>query len=90
MNRSDFPSDIKQRIESFDGKSLGSYTEGQGILSIREDIANYICERDGHPSNANDIYLCNGATEGVRTVLSLLINHKETKPTGVVSLTTRN
>lgn len=88
IDKSDFPSDIKQRVEyllkSLDGKPLGSYTEGQGIRSIRENIADYISKRDEYASNPNDIYLCNGATEGVRTVISLLINHKQNKPIGIV------
>jgi alanine transaminase len=89
MNTPDFPSDIKQRVEhllsSCHGKSLGSYTDSQGIRTVREDIADYIERRDGHPANPNDIYLCNGATEGIKVVLKLLMNNDLNKPSGIVS-----
>ncbi|CAF0718216.1 unnamed protein product [Adineta steineri] len=88
MNSKDFPSDIKQKVErllcSCGGKSLGAYTESQGIMTIREDIANYIQERDGYPANASDIYLCNGASDGIKTVLKLLMNNDAKKPSGIM------
>ena len=90
MESADFPLDIKQRVERLlsacGGKSLGAYTESQGIITIREDIANYIQERDGHPANASDIYLCNGASDGIKTVIKLLMNNDANKPSGIVSL----
>ncbi len=89
MNSPDFPSDIKQRVERLlsacGGKSLGSYTESQGIITIREDIAKYIQERDGYPANPSDIYLCNGASDGIKTVIKLLMNADIKKPSGIVS-----
>ena len=84
----DFPSDIKQRVQrllaSCGGKSLGAYTESQGILCIREDVAKYIEQRDGYPANASDIYLCNGASDGIKTVIKLLMNTDPNKPSGIV------
>ncbi len=89
LKSSDFPSDIKQRVERLlsacGGKSLGSYTESQGIITIREDIANYIQERDDYPANPSDIYLCNGASDGIKTVIKLLMNTDPEKPSGIVS-----
>jgi alanine transaminase len=89
MNTPDFPLDIKQRVEHLlsacQSKSLGCYTESQGILTVREDIAAYIERRDGHPANPSDIYLCNGATEGIKMVLKLLMNNDRNKPSGIVS-----
>jgi alanine transaminase len=89
MDSSNFPSDIKQRVERIlsacGGKSLGAYTESQGIITIREDIANYIQERDGYPANPTDIYLCNGASDGIKTVIKLLMNVDAEKPSGIVS-----
>jgi alanine transaminase len=89
MDSSNFPSDIKQRVERIlsacGGKSLGAYTESQGIITIREDIANYIQERDGYPANPTDIYLCNGASDGIKTVIKLLMNVDTEKPSGIVS-----
>lgn len=89
MDTPDFPSDIKERVEHLlsacHGKSLGSYTDSQGIRTVRENIAKYIKRRDDYPANANDIYLCNGATEGIKMVLKLLMNNDRNKPSGIVS-----
>ena len=89
MESLDFPSDIKQRVERLlkacGGKSLGSYTESQGIRTIREDIASYIQERDGYPADLNDIYLSNGASDGIKTVIKLLMNTDPKIPSGIVS-----
>ena len=85
---SDFPSDIKQRaqrlLSACGGESLGAYTESQGLITIREDVAKYIEERDGYPANPNDIYLCNGASDGIKTVIKLLLNTDQKKPSGIV------
>lgn len=90
MNTPDFPSDIKQRVQRLlaacGGKSLGSYTESQGILAVREDIANYIQQRDGYPADPKNIYLCNGASDGIKTVIKLLMNNDRNRPSGIVSL----
>lgn len=90
MKSPDFPSDIKKEVERLlsacGGRSLGSYTESQGILTIRQDIANYIQQRDGYPSDPNNIYLCNGASDGIKTIIKLLMNNNLKKPSGIVCL----
>lgn len=89
MKAPDFPSDIKKRVERLlaacGGRSLGAYTESQGIITIREDVANYIQQRDGYPAEASNIYLCNGASDGIKTVIKLLMNNNPAKPSGIVS-----
>jgi alanine transaminase len=89
MKSSDFPLDIKKRVEyilsACGGQSLGSYTESQGIITIREDIASYIQQRDGYPSDPSNIYLCNGASDGIKTVIKLLMNNNLKQPSGIVS-----
>ena len=55
---------------------MGAYTaNSKGHMFIREAIANYIEERDGPAvkANWNNIYMTNGASEGVRTAFKLLI-----------------
>ncbi|CAF0870355.1 unnamed protein product [Rotaria sordida] len=88
MKSSNFPSDIKSRVERLlsvcGGKSLGAYTESQGIITIREDIAAYIQQRDGYPSDPNNIYLCNGASDGIKTIIKLLMNNNLEKPSGIM------
>lgn len=89
MDSPDFPNDIRKKVDRLlsacGGRSLGSYTESQGLITVREDIAKYIEERDGYPANASDIYLCNGASDGIKTVIKLLMNTDPNKPSGIVS-----
>lgn len=57
----------------------GAYTESNGPAFIREAIARYIDRRDGAgappavPSDPGSIFLTNGASEGARFVLEMLI-----------------
>ena len=44
----------------------GSYSDSLGVRVIREDIAQYITERDGHPSDPNDIFLSTGASDSIK------------------------
>jgi aspartate/methionine/tyrosine aminotransferase len=56
---------------------LGAYTETGGPWFIREAIARYIDDRDGPDApvkaDAEAIFLTNGASEGVRFLLEMLI-----------------
>jgi aspartate/methionine/tyrosine aminotransferase len=59
---------------------LGAYTESAGPLFIRESIAAFIDRRDGidsslgKPSDPNSIFITNGASEGAKHVLDMLIS----------------
>ena len=90
MNSPNFPSDIKDKVERFlstcAGESLGSYTETQGLIIVREAIAKYIEARDGYPSNPSDIYISNGTTDGIPIIIKLLMNINPKKPSGIVNL----
>ncbi len=61
---------------------LGAYTASNGPVFIRQAIADFIDNRDdiqnndGLSSNPNNIYLTNGASVGVRSVIELLIADK--------------
>ena len=48
-------------------------TNSQGILYFREKIAEFINNRDGHPSYAGNIFLTNGASAAIDMVLTALI-----------------
>ena len=43
----------------------GSYTSAQGLNVLRQDVANYITQRDSYPENCEDIFLINGGAEGI-------------------------
>ncbi|XP_032388464.1 alanine aminotransferase 2-like isoform X2 [Etheostoma spectabile] len=78
LNDSTFPEDAKSRarriLQSCGGNSMGSYTASQGINSVRQDVARYIERRDGGvPCDPDDIYLTTGASDGIVTMLKLLV-----------------
>lgn len=67
------------------GHSIGSYSASPGVEVIRQDIAAYIEKRDGVPSKAEDIILCTGASDGIKTILSMLMTGKtETERAGIM------
>lgn len=53
---------------------MGAYTtDSRGWTYAREAAAKYISKRDGVKANADNIYLTNGASEGVRTCMTALL-----------------
>ena len=58
---------------------IGAYTQNsKGHMFIRQAIAEFIERRDGPAvkANWNNIYMTNGASEGVRTAFKLLLTQK--------------
>ncbi|XP_007887603.1 alanine aminotransferase 2 [Callorhinchus milii] len=86
---SHFPADAKRRAQCIlmdcGGKSLGSYSVSQGLDCIRHDVARYIETRDGGvPVNPDNIYLTTGASDGITTIMKLLVSGEGTMRTGVM------
>lgn len=52
----------------------GTYTHSQGIMGFRKHVADFIEQRDGHPSFPGDIFLTNGASAGINHILTALIS----------------
>ena len=58
---------------------MGAYTDSKGPPFIREAISRYIDKRDrvtletGISSNPDNIFITDGASEGVKNILELLI-----------------
>ena len=81
IDQVNYPDDVKQRAKRLlagcKGSSVGSYSASPGVEVIREDIANYISERDGVPSRAEDILLCTGASDGIKTILTMLMTGQD-------------
>lgn len=83
------PEDVKERVRlllgSCGGGSVGSYSDSAGIEIIRRHVAEYIQERDGVPSDWQNVVLTSGASEGVKALFALL-NSRSTDgiPTGVM------
>ncbi|XP_070574599.1 alanine aminotransferase 2-like [Ptychodera flava] len=83
-----FPEDAKARarraLSGCKNESVGSYSDSVGIEPIRQDIAAYIERRDGHPSDPNDIVLCAGASEGIRSLLKCVVAGEGKTRSGVM------
>jgi len=73
-----FPVDAVERAremrEAIGPAGTGAYTNSQGILQFRQDVAFYIAERDGHPSYPANIFLTNGASAAIEMCLTGLIS----------------
>ncbi|KAF1953060.1 alanine aminotransferase 2 [Byssothecium circinans] len=69
-----YKSDVVERARKLlkEVKSVGAYSQSQGAPGIRESVAKYIERRDGYPANFHDIYLSNGASSGVNTLLNVI------------------
>ena len=52
---------------------IGSYSDSRGIEIIRKHVADFISERDGVPCDYDNIYLVNGASEGIKTMLYVVM-----------------
>ncbi len=65
-----FSKDVHQRAEKYlhAVSSVGAYTESQGIRVVREEVAEFLEARDGHKADPDNIFLTNGASEGVRYI----------------------
>lgn len=73
-----FPADAVERAKemrkAIGPAGTGAYTNSQGILEFRQDVADYIAERDGHPAYPANIFLTNGASSAIEMVLNGLIS----------------
>jgi aspartate/methionine/tyrosine aminotransferase len=72
-----FPADVVEaaaRIIEGTKHGLGAYSESKGVRAIREAIARFISERDGIPSDADSIFLSDGASKSVEMALRILIS----------------
>ncbi|KAK9239111.1 pyridoxal phosphate-dependent transferase [Lipomyces kononenkoae] len=58
--------------------SLGAYSQSQGVPYIRKSIAKFIEERDGVPADPKDVYLANGASSAVSSLLTTICRGPET------------
>ncbi|MCE1158917.1 MAG: aminotransferase class I/II-fold pyridoxal phosphate-dependent enzyme [Spirochaetia bacterium] len=76
-----FPPDVLERAAELlksSGGGLGAYSESKGLRIVREAVARFIAKRDSDGSltlgaDPESIYLTDGASKGVQSVLRLLI-----------------
>jgi alanine transaminase len=76
---STFPADVVERaieMRKAVGKAgTGAYTNSQGIMDFRKDVANFITMRDEHACIPSNIFLSNGASAAIESVLTALIGN---------------
>lgn len=70
-----FPNDVIERAKKYlEGTpDVGAYTDSQGIFAVREEVSKFLEKRDGYPSEPTDIFLTNGASEGVRFCMQTIL-----------------
>jgi aspartate/methionine/tyrosine aminotransferase len=71
-----FPADVVDTARLIGTRSqhgLGVYTDSKGFRFIREAVAAFITERDGLEADPEAIYLTDGASKAVQSVLRMLI-----------------
>ena len=72
-----FPADAVKRARMILEKNptgTGAYTHSAGMPFIRKAVAEFIQRRDGMPADPNRILLTDGASKGVQSALTLLLN----------------
>ena len=72
-----FPADAVKRAReikaALGGVGTGAYSHSQGVKKFREDVAKFIEARDGVPSDPENIFLTNGASEAIGFILKSLV-----------------
>jgi len=72
-----YPADVVARAKeylAFVKQAPGAYSDSQGVSGVREQVAEFISQRDGAQlprANASDVYLTSGASQGVEFIMRL-------------------
>ena len=73
-----FPEDVVARASNYRAHlkgGLGAYSGSQGVQVVRNEVAKFIEARDGvGPADADQIFLTDGASAGVRMVYTTMID----------------
>ncbi|OEH78337.1 alanine aminotransferase 2 [Cyclospora cayetanensis] len=74
-----FPEDVICKAKEYLAAvgSLGAYSHSQGVLELRQKIAQWFTERDGFPANPDGIFLTDGASAGVARLVEVLYRGPE-------------
>lgn len=72
------PSDVVERAQRYLKEipsGTGAYSESKGVSVVRNEIATFIEERDGHVANPEHIFVTDGASPAVQMSLQAMIAH---------------
>ncbi|CAH3182197.1 unnamed protein product [Porites evermanni] len=90
LEDSDYPKDIHEKVNRIlnakAGHVISSYTDPLGLRIVREDVAQFISERDGYPADPEDIILTNGGAHGIQVGMQALdaSSDSRNKRTGIL------
>lgn len=75
-----YPPDVVDRAKKLlkSTGSVGAYSHSQGDTLIRESVAEFIHQRDGYPSDPNNIFLTGGASAAVLYLIQVLSSGTKT------------
>ena len=71
-----FASDAIARAKSYMASipgGVGAYSNSQGVQVIRDEVADFITQRDGFTGHASNVFLTDGASPAVQMCLSSII-----------------
>ena len=76
-----FPKDVVKRAKEYreiiGPMGTGGYSHSQGILGLRQHVAEFITNRDGYKAFPGNIFLTNGASAAIGMVLQGLLAGNE-------------
>ncbi|XP_045495845.1 alanine aminotransferase 1-like [Colias croceus] len=88
INSPDIPDDVKERVKEIlddcTESSVGSYSPSAGLNIVRRRVAEYLTARDGVPASSDDIHLGSGASDVIKSVLTLFVEDVDGKPPAVM------
>merc|ERR1719359_1026521 len=81
LNSNVYPEDVVRRAKEYlaatGGSGVGAYTDSNGLMLVRQQVAKFIEKRDGFPANPNQIQLTTGASEGAKRAIAALITNEK-------------
>eukprot|EP00051_Salpingoeca_urceolata_P027423 m.481428 g.481428 ORF g.481428 m.481428 type:complete len:476 (+) comp22167_c0_seq1:153-1580(+) len=75
---SKFPADAVKRARAYikATKGTGAYQDSKGNALVRQEVADFLQRRDGYPADPQDVFLTDGASQGISLCLNMLIRKK--------------
>ncbi|XP_072947608.1 alanine aminotransferase 2-like [Epargyreus clarus] len=88
LGSSDIPEDVKERVrrilEDCTRGSVGAYSPSNGLQLVRQHVAGYLAARDGVPASPTALHLGSGASDLIKSVLTLFVADVRGKPPAVM------
>jgi aspartate/methionine/tyrosine aminotransferase len=81
INKLDYKIDVIEKANYYisNTKSIGAYTQSNGLECVRNQIAEFIKNRDDYNSDPNLIFLSNGASDAINLVNKVIIRGEQFK-----------